>query len=239
VRPCRKQRIVAPTRAANNDHDPLRSPALAKASPSSADSRPRSSSASPRSGPGPAPSPAGPPDGSRPASPVDVLGRSPASHGANGAAKLGRQPAPLLVPPPEADGPAPLAAPLGSPAAGLELVAPRPTQQVSPVARKASPKEILADVFPPPGATARRSARHPVDADGSAASDEDTMMKAMRRKAAKNLDFSGMDSSSSSFIPLSTHVLSSKLNSVGISLGKNSSEISVSANVLRRMEFDV
>jgi hypothetical protein len=47
-----------------------------------------------------------------------------------------------------------------------------------------------------------------------------------------------MNPSSSSFIPLSTHVLSSKLNSVGISVGKNSSEISVSANVLRRMEFD-
>jgi hypothetical protein len=39
-----------------------------------------------------------------------------------------------------------------------------------------------------------------------------------------------MDSSSSSFIPLSMHVLYSKLNFVGISLGKNSSEINVSAN---------
>jgi hypothetical protein len=55
--------------------------------------------------------------------------------------------------------------------------------------------------------------------DGSSAMDEDTMQKPMRRKAAKNFDFSGMDSSSSSFIPLPTQVLSSKLNSVGISLG--------------------
>jgi hypothetical protein len=70
------------------------------------------------------------------------------------------------------------------------------------------------------------------------AMDEDTMQKAMRRKAAKNLDFSGMDPSSSSFVALPTQVLSSKLNSVGISLGKNDLEINVSANVLRHMEFD-
>jgi hypothetical protein len=85
---------------------------------------------------------------------------------------------------------------------------------------------------------ARRSAMHAVAEDGSTVTDEDTMLKAMHRKATKNLDFSGMDTPSCSFIPLSTPVLSSKLSSVGISLGKNSSEINVSANVLRRMEFD-
>jgi hypothetical protein len=101
------------------------------------------------------------------------------------------------------------------------------------------PSAVIADkIFPSPLANARRSTRHAATEDGSSATDEDTLQKAMRRKAAKNLDFSGMDSSSSSFIPLPTQVLSSKLNSVGISLGKNSSEISVSANVLRRMEFD-
>jgi hypothetical protein len=74
--------------------------------------------------------------------------------------------------------------------------------------------------------------------DGSVATDEDTMQKAMCRKAAKNLDFSGMDHAPSSFIAFPTQVLSSKLNSVGISLGKNDFEMNVSANVLRHMEFD-
>jgi hypothetical protein len=74
--------------------------------------------------------------------------------------------------------------------------------------------------------------------DGSSATDEDTMLKAMRRKAAMNLDFSGMCSKSSSFISLPTPVLSSKLNAVGIRLGKNVDEVCLSANVLRRMEYD-
>jgi hypothetical protein len=64
------------------------------------------------------------------------------------------------------------------------------------------------------------------------------MQKAMRRKAAMNLDFSGMCSKSSSFISLSTHVMSSKLNAVGIRLGKNVNEVCLSANVLRRVEYD-
>jgi hypothetical protein len=77
-----------------------------------------------------------------------------------------------------------------------------------------------------------------VAGDGSSATDEDTMQKAMRRKAAVNLDFNGMSSKSSSFISLSTHVISSKLNVVGIRLGKNASEVCLSANVLRHMEYD-
>jgi hypothetical protein len=74
--------------------------------------------------------------------------------------------------------------------------------------------------------------------DGSVATDEDTMTKAMRRKAAMNLDCSGMTSKPSSFISLSTPVLSSKLNVVGIKLGKNLNEVNLSANVLRHMEYD-
>jgi hypothetical protein len=77
--------------------------------------------------------------------------------------------------------------------------------------------------------------------DGSAATDEDTLKKAMRRKAAKNLDFAGMEpppSSSSSFISLPTTAISSKLNVVGIRLGNCDNEINVSANVLRHMEYD-
>jgi hypothetical protein len=64
------------------------------------------------------------------------------------------------------------------------------------------------------------------------------MQKAMRRKAAMNLDFSGMSSKASSFISLSTPIISSKLNAVGIRLGKNASEVCLSANVLRHMEYD-
>jgi hypothetical protein len=53
-----------------------------------------------------------------------------------------------------------------------------------------------------------------------------------------NLDFFGMSSKSSCFISLSTPVISSKLNAVGIRLGKNASEVCMSANVLRHMEYD-
>jgi hypothetical protein len=71
----------------------------------------------------------------------------------------------------------------------------------------------------------RRSTRHAVAEDGSSTTDEDTMQKAMQRKAAMNLEFSGMRSKSSSFVSLSTPVISSKLNVVGIRLGKNANEV--------------
>jgi hypothetical protein len=74
--------------------------------------------------------------------------------------------------------------------------------------------------------------------DGSVATDEDTMTKAMWRKAAMNLDYSGMTSKPSSFISLSTPILFSKLNAVDIKLGKNVNEVTLSANVLRHMEYD-
>jgi hypothetical protein len=77
-----------------------------------------------------------------------------------------------------------------------------------------------------------------VAADGSIATDVDTLKKAMRRKSENNLDYGGTKSHPSSFISLSTPVISSKLNVVGIKLGKNDAEVSVSANVLRHMEYD-
>jgi hypothetical protein len=77
-----------------------------------------------------------------------------------------------------------------------------------------------------------------MEADGSKATDEDTLTKAMRRKANINLDIAGMKSKSKSFLPLSDTVISSKLASVGVSLGSNNNAISVSANALRHMEFD-
>jgi hypothetical protein len=79
-----------------------------------------------------------------------------------------------------------------------------------------------------------------VDADGGTVTDEDTMQKAMRRKAAKNLDFDGMSSThkSKSFLSFSSPVISSRLNGLGVSLGSSEKEISVSTRVLKHMEFD-
>jgi hypothetical protein len=64
------------------------------------------------------------------------------------------------------------------------------------------------------------------------------MAKAMRRKAEANLDFSGTVNSSKSFLSFPTPLMASKLHNVGLSLGTSISSISVSANALRRMEFD-
>jgi hypothetical protein len=53
-----------------------------------------------------------------------------------------------------------------------------------------------------------------------------------------NLDGVGTSGLSKSYISFSTPVVSSKLNSIGIKLGKNLNEINFSSNVLRHMEFD-
>jgi hypothetical protein len=74
--------------------------------------------------------------------------------------------------------------------------------------------------------------------DGLGVTDEDMMQKAMRRKAVKNLDTSGMKSSSASFILFSDSKISSNLSSVGVSLGSHPEHISVSANVLRHLEHE-
>jgi hypothetical protein len=63
------------------------------------------------------------------------------------------------------------------------------------------------------------------------------MQKAMRRKAEMNLDTSGTKKSTS-FTAFSDSRISSNLSSVGISLGRNRDDISVSANVLRHLEHD-
>jgi hypothetical protein len=47
-----------------------------------------------------------------------------------------------------------------------------------------------------------------------------------------------MKSSSTSFTSFSDSKISSTLGSVGVSLGRTSEEISVSANVLRHLEYD-
>jgi hypothetical protein len=60
----------------------------------------------------------------------------------------------------------------------------------------------------------------------------------MRRKATTNLDFSGINKSSKSFLTFPTPLINANLNNVGVSLGNSVSAISVSANALKRMEFD-
>jgi hypothetical protein len=79
-----------------------------------------------------------------------------------------------------------------------------------------------------------------MEVDGASLIDEDSLVKAMRHKAAHNLDSSGTSapSRSKSFLSFTSTLLSSKLNSVGVKLGNNDNEIFVSTNVLRGMEFD-
>jgi hypothetical protein len=62
------------------------------------------------------------------------------------------------------------------------------------------------------------------------------MQKAMRLKAAKNLDPAGTKSFASSFINFSNARVSSNLGSIGVSLGRCPDDISLSANVLRHLE---
>jgi hypothetical protein len=71
-------------------------------------------------------------------------------------------------------------------------------------------------------------------ADGSTATDEDMMKKAMRRKAEKNLDNAG----TTYFTGYSDSRINSNLNSVGVSLGNNALDVSVSTKVLRHLEYD-
>jgi hypothetical protein len=106
---------------------------------------------------------------------------------------------------------------------------------------RSSPTPLPSSVATPvQGATtpSRRSTRHVMGADGSAATDEDSMTKAMRRKAAVNLDDPGTSGCSKSFLAFSTPTISAKLNSVGVSLGSSDNVISISSNVLKHMEFD-
>jgi hypothetical protein len=84
----------------------------------------------------------------------------------------------------------------------------------------------------------QRSTRHGVGHDGAAATDEDTLAKAMRRKAKANLDFSSTSQRSKSFLAFPTPLIATNLNNVGLSSGNSATTISVSAAALSRMEFD-
>jgi hypothetical protein len=84
----------------------------------------------------------------------------------------------------------------------------------------------------------RRSTRHGLTADGASVTDEDSIAKAMRRKAAVNLDNGGMNGSSKSFLSFSTPQVSANLNKVGVSLDSSLHAISVSTKALKHMDFD-
>jgi hypothetical protein len=77
-----------------------------------------------------------------------------------------------------------------------------------------------------------------LDGNGASATDEDVTTKAMRLKAAKNLDSVGTSSRAKSFTSFSSSRIASNLSSVGVSLGRNSSDVVVSTSVLKHMEYD-
>ena len=77
-----------------------------------------------------------------------------------------------------------------------------------------------------------------METDGASVTDEDSMTKAMRRKATRNLDYSGTELNSKSFLSFSPQSIHSKLSSVGVNLGNSKFQVNVSTNVLRHMEFD-
>ena len=103
-----------------------------------------------------------------------------------------------------------------------------------------SPSPVVEQAPQPPmGMTpTRRSSRHSVADDGSMDTDEDSLVKAMRRKAAQNLDNQGITSSPKSFLDFSNTTIVSKLNKVGVSLGKNEKDISISTNALKHLGYD-
>ena len=95
-----------------------------------------------------------------------------------------------------------------------------------------------ATVQPPASAALRRSSRHAVAADGSAVTDEDSIAKAMRRKALLNGQLTpGMSSKPKSFLSLSTHQLSTRLHKVGVTMGRDEKEVVVSANALKHVSL--
>ena len=75
-------------------------------------------------------------------------------------------------------------------------------------------------------------------ADGVVSTDEDSLVKAMRRKAEYNIEPYGMDCASKSFLSFSQSDISSKLSKVGVNLGRDTNQIAVSTRALRHMEFD-
>jgi hypothetical protein len=84
---------------------------------------------------------------------------------------------------------------------------------------------VVAKVCPDTTPAARQRGRHAVAADGSTMTDEDSLKKAMCRKASMNLDNVGTSPLSKSYLSFSTPVISDKVNSVGIKRSRNVNEI--------------
>jgi hypothetical protein len=84
----------------------------------------------------------------------------------------------------------------------------------------------------------RRSARHHVAADGATPTDEDSLRRAMRLQASRNLDFSQGKISNKSYLAFPNERISSNLSSIGLGLGKNDKDILVSVKALKRIEYD-
>ena len=74
---------------------------------------------------------------------------------------------------------------------------------------------------------------------GLSPTDDDSLSKAMRRKALQNVQLTpGTSVKSKSFVSFSNTQLSFRIFNVGISLGRNEKDVLVSANALRHMEVD-
>ena len=108
------------------------------------------------------------------------------------------------------------------------------------VNERAAPSSVdsTAPLSTPMSTPLRRSMRYNTDADGSTATDEDSLVKAMRRKAEHNLDTSGMVKNPKYFLTFSDCSISAKLNSVGVSLGNTGDKVTFSTNALRHLEYD-
>ena len=80
--------------------------------------------------------------------------------------------------------------------------------------KEGDPRSVAPPSLPPPvpvPVALRRSARHAVAADGSSATDEDALAKAMRRKAEQFTDVAGTSCRSKSFLAFSDSNISAKL----------------------------
>ena len=75
-------------------------------------------------------------------------------------------------------------------------------------------------------------------ADGASRTDEDSLSKAMRLQATRNLDFSSGTSSPQSYTSFPTTRIQSNLGSVGIGLGRKANEVEVSVKFLKHVEVD-
>jgi len=74
--------------------------------------------------------------------------------------------------------------------------------------------------------------------DGATPTDEDSLARAMRLQATRNLDFSQGISTTKSFLSFPDVCISSNMKALGVSFGSTGSEVNISVNALRRVEFD-